>query len=158
MKQGLDALELFEDEDFQLLDIQLLIPQGGTSTKKSIQALRAVAFRHKAHDYREVESRLKKLVGSFKDQRDKEMYRICYDNLTHILKYIIDHFNDEVDEVNRALETFISNLNRYDKPVPVVPCYFEDLNIAGMYFFSDSTRMQKNLIFLERLENSKVLL
>jgi hypothetical protein len=76
---------------------------------------------YKVHDYREVESRLKKLVGSFRDRRQKEMYRLCYDNLTYILGYIVDHFNDEVDEVNRVLETFISNLNRYDKPVPVVP-------------------------------------
>ena len=76
---------------------------------------------YKVHDYREVENRLKKLIGSFRDRKQKEMYRLCYDNLTYILGYIVDHFNDEVDEVNRTLETFISNLNRYAKPVTVVP-------------------------------------
>ena len=83
---------------------------------------------YNVNDYREVESRLKKLVGSFRDRREKEMYRLCYDNLTHILEYIIDHFNDEVDEVNRALETFINKLNRRGKSVPVVP-----LIVAAVY-------------------------
>ena len=83
---------------------------------------------YNVNDYREVESRLKKLVGSFRDRREREMYRLCYDNLTHILEYIIDHFNDEVDEVNRALETFINKLNRRGKSVPVVP-----LIVAAVY-------------------------
>jgi hypothetical protein len=77
---------------------------------------------YKVHDYREVESRLKKLIGSFRDRKDKEMYRMCYNNLTYILEYIIDHFNEEVDEVNKSLETFILNLNnRCIISVPVVP-------------------------------------
>jgi len=76
---------------------------------------------YKVNDYREVESRLKKLIGSFRDRKQKEMYRLCYDNLTYILGYIVDHFNDEVDEVNKKLELFVSSLNRYTKPVPVVP-------------------------------------
>jgi hypothetical protein len=50
------------------------------------------------------------------------MYRLCYNNLTYILGYIVDHFNDEVDEVNRTLETFIINLNnRCIISVSVVP-------------------------------------
>ena len=48
------------------------------------------------------------------------MYRLCYDNLTYILGYIVDHFNDEVDEVNKKLELFVNSLNRYTKPVPLV--------------------------------------
>ena len=77
---------------------------------------------YKVNDYREVESRLKKLIGSFRDRKEKEMYRLCYDNLTYILGYIVDHFNDEVDEINRALGTFILNLNnRCIISVPVVP-------------------------------------
>ena len=77
---------------------------------------------YKVNDYREVESRLKKLIGSFRDRKEKEMYRLCYDNLTYILGYIVDHFNDEVDEVNRTLETFILNLNnRCIISVSVVP-------------------------------------
>ena len=34
VKDRLDALRLIEDEEYQLLDIQQLRPQGGTSTKK----------------------------------------------------------------------------------------------------------------------------
>lgn len=76
---------------------------------------------YKVHDYREAESRLKKLVGKFRDRKQKEMYRLCYDNLVHILGYIVEHFNVEIDDVNTNLETFICNLNRYDRPTPVVP-------------------------------------
>lgn len=121
---------------------------------------------YKVHDYREVESRLKKLMGGFRDRKQKEMYRLCYNNLTYILGYIVDHFNDEVDEVNKALETFINNLNKYNKyeqPVPVVPLILAQIHVhekSDVVLTADTSEnlLQKMIEYVDKLDkNIKVV-
>jgi hypothetical protein len=78
------------------------------------------------HKYREIESRLKVLIEAFKDRKNKEMYILHYSHLTYIVKYLIDHYNDEVDEINKKLAEFVKDLNiRTLRPAIVKP-----LNIA----------------------------
>jgi len=83
------------------------------------------------NDYREIESRMKKLLGSFRDRKEKEMYRLCYNNIVHVLNYIVEHFNDEIDEVNKTLEQFINNLNNRDPAVNVTPLILAQIYQSG---------------------------
>jgi MSV199 domain len=71
-------------------------------------------------DYRQIENRLKDLLGRFRDKKGKEIYIMHYTNIRYIVEYLCTHYNDEVDEVNTKLDEFISNLNCHCLR-PVVP-------------------------------------
>jgi hypothetical protein len=71
-------------------------------------------------DYRQIESRLKDLLGRFRDKKSKEIYVMHYTNIKYIVDYLCRHYCDEVDEVNAKLTEFISNLNRHHLR-PIVP-------------------------------------
>jgi hypothetical protein len=71
-------------------------------------------------DYHSVEQRLESLLGRFRERKNKEMYVLHFDSLKHILEYIVDHLNDEMEEVNRYLETIIRNLNINTVPPAVL--------------------------------------
>lgn len=71
-------------------------------------------------DYRQIESRLKDLMGRFRNKKEKEMYRLHYTDTRYIVDYLCQHYSDEVDEVNEKLSQFISNLNKR-KLRPIVP-------------------------------------
>ena len=71
-------------------------------------------------DYRQIESRLKDLLGRFRDKKGKEIYILHYTNMRYIIEYLCNHYNDEVDDVNSKLTDFISNLNSHHLR-PVVP-------------------------------------
>ena len=72
------------------------------------------------HNYKEIESRLKDLMGRFRDQKSKEMYVVHYTKLLYILEYLINNYNEEVDIVNAHLVEFISSLDKRNLK-PVVP-------------------------------------
>ncbi|CCV01821.1 hypothetical protein IIV22_144R [Invertebrate iridescent virus 22] len=71
-------------------------------------------------DYHQIESRLKDLLGRFRDKKSKEIYILHYSNIKYICEYLSTHYNDEIDEVNQKLTEFISNLNSYQLR-PIVP-------------------------------------
>ncbi|ADO00514.1 hypothetical protein WIV_gp170 [Wiseana iridescent virus] len=71
-------------------------------------------------DYHQIESRLKDLLGCFRNKKEKEMYRLHYTDLRYIVEYLCTHYSEEVDEVNAKLAQFIANLNKR-KLRPVVP-------------------------------------
>ncbi|CCV01691.1 hypothetical protein IIV22_014R [Invertebrate iridescent virus 22] len=71
-------------------------------------------------DYHQIESRLKDLLGRFRDKKSKEIYILHYSNIKYICEYLSAHYNDEIDEVNQKLTEFISNLNSYQLR-PIVP-------------------------------------
>jgi len=78
-------------------------------------------------DYRQVESRLKDVLGRFRDKKNKEMYVLHLSHMTHVVKYLCDHYNDEVDEVNSKLAEFIAGFDSHilrplvpePKPLPL---------------------------------------
>ena len=72
------------------------------------------------HNYRDIEIRLKNLLGRFRDKASKEIYILHYTKLEYILSYIITHYNDETDHVNEHLADFISSLDTHNLR-PVVP-------------------------------------
>jgi len=72
------------------------------------------------HNYKEIESRLKDLMGRFRDQKSKEMYVVHYTKLLYILEYLVNNYNEEVDVVNAHLAEFISSLDKRNLK-PVVP-------------------------------------
>jgi len=63
------------------------------------------------HNYREIENRLKDLIGRFREQISKEIYVLHYTKLLYILKYLVDNYNEEVDVVNANLADFIASLD-----------------------------------------------
>ena len=99
--------------------------------------------RYFVHNYREIENRLKDLIGGFRDRKTKEMYILHYTHLTYIVKYLIDHYNDEVDEINKKLEEFIKDLNiRQLRPVVVKPLnmtYIQQTGHPDVTLTADST-------------------
>ena len=84
-------------------------------------------------DYKQIESRLKDLVGRFRDKKSKEIYIMHYTNIRYIVDYLCQHYNDEVDEVNAKLTTFISNLNyHYLRPIVPPPIQITYANITTL--------------------------
>ena len=71
-------------------------------------------------DYRNIEQRLNILVGRFRDKSSKEVYRMHYNNISYIVTYLCERFDDDVDDINAQLEEFISNLDT-TKQCPVIP-------------------------------------
>jgi hypothetical protein len=72
------------------------------------------------HSYKEIEGRLKDLLGRFRDTKPKEIYVMHYTNLLKVLEYLISHYNEEVDSVNSYISTYIASLDRRNLR-PVVP-------------------------------------
>ena len=66
---------------------------------------------YEVHSYREIENRLKDLLGRFRDVKSKEMYVLHYTKLEYIIRYLVQHYNDETDHVNSHLVQFISSLD-----------------------------------------------
>jgi len=71
------------------------------------------------HKHSDIETRLGNLLGKFREKRNKEMYVLNYAKLLQILEYIVNHYNEETDEINDHLAELIASLD--PKMVPVVP-------------------------------------
>jgi hypothetical protein len=72
------------------------------------------------HNYKEIEGRLKDLLGRFRDTKPKEIYVMHYTNLLKVLEYLISHYNEEVDSVNNYISTYIASLDRRNLR-PIIP-------------------------------------
>jgi hypothetical protein len=84
-------------------------------------------------DYRQIESRLKDLMGRFRDKKSKEIYIVHYNNIKYVVDYLCKHYSDEVDEVNARLTEFISNLNtRVLRPIVPPPSQAAFANITTL--------------------------
>ena len=84
-------------------------------------------------DYRQIESRLKDLLGRFRDKKGKEIYILHYSNMRYIVEYLCNHYNDEVDDVNAKLTDFISNLNSHHlRPFIPPPASVQYANITTL--------------------------
>jgi hypothetical protein len=71
------------------------------------------------HKHSDIETRLGNLLGKFREKRNKEMYVLNYAKLLQILEYIVNHYNEETDEINDHLAELIASLD--PKMVPFVP-------------------------------------
>lgn len=65
-------------------------------------------------DFRQLESRVKDIIGRFRDKKRKEIYILHYTNLKYIVEYLCDHYNEEIEEVNNKLAYFISTINSHN--------------------------------------------
>ena len=74
----------------------------------------------KVASFRECERRVCDALQRFRDKRGKEIYVMHYTNLVEFVKYLIEHYEDEIDDFNENLNLFISNLSTR-KLCPVVP-------------------------------------
>lgn len=71
-------------------------------------------------NYHVIESQLKNLLGRFRNKKEKEMYRLHYNDLAYIVRYLCDREGEDVNEINSKLAHFIANLNKRTLR-PVVP-------------------------------------
>jgi hypothetical protein len=71
-------------------------------------------------NYHIVEAQLKNLLGRFRNKKEKEMYRLHYNDIRYIVEYLCNRDGEDVEEVNSKLTQFISNLNKRVLR-PVVP-------------------------------------
>ena len=117
-------------------------------------------------DYRQIETRLKDIVGRFRDKKRKEIYILHHTNLNYVVRYICEHYNEEVDEVNAKLADFISNLHPHHlRPIVLEPLtlhFFnstnleEDGTVTNTTFQASSQREFKELLkkYVERLDST----
>ena len=63
----------------------------------------------KVADFHQIEERLKCLLGRFRDRKRKEIYIMSYPHISYIVNYLVEHFSDEVDEVNARMKEFIGS-------------------------------------------------
>jgi len=75
---------------------------------------------YQVHNYREIENRLKDLLGRFRDSKCKEIYILHYTKIEYIINYLVQNYNEETDLVNNHLVEFISSLDN-NQLRPVVP-------------------------------------
>ncbi|AHL67634.1 hypothetical protein DH26_gp147 [Chloriridovirus anopheles1] len=71
-------------------------------------------------NYHVIEAQLKNLLGRFRNKKEKEMYRMHYNDIKYIVEYLCKRDGEDVNEVNLKLGEFISNLNKRSLR-PVVP-------------------------------------
>ena len=71
-------------------------------------------------NYHIIEAQLKNLLGRFRDKKEKEMYRLHYNDMRYIVDYLCTRDGEDVEEVNSKLTQFISNLNKRNLR-PIVP-------------------------------------
>jgi hypothetical protein len=71
-------------------------------------------------NYHVIEAQLKNLLGRFRNKKEKEMYRLHYNDMRYIVEYLCTRDGEDVEEVNSKLVSFISNLNTRELR-PVVP-------------------------------------
>jgi hypothetical protein len=73
-------------------------------------------------NYHVIESQIKNLLGRFRNKKEKEMYRLHYNDVVYVVEYLCKREGEDVDEVNSKLAEFISNLNkRCLRPVVPLP-------------------------------------
>jgi hypothetical protein len=103
--------------------------------------------------YKDIEKRLDTLIGKFRDKKSKEIYIMHYTNLKYIVEYIVNHYDEEVAEINTKLEQFIKNLDiRTLKPSVVHPKHLNrvHIQIAGNPDVVIETNVKTE--FIKRLE------
>jgi hypothetical protein len=79
-------------------------------------------------EYRQIEERLKCLLGRFRDKKHKEMYIMYYPDISYVVNYLVDHLSDEVEEVNAKLAEFIMNYPKKGTKVTLPPKWVSDVN------------------------------
>ena len=117
-------------------------------------------------DYHQIETRLKDIMGRFRDKKRKEIYVLHHTNLNYVVRYLCEHYNEEVDEVNAKLSEFISNLHPHHlRPIVLEPLtlhFFnatnleEDGTVTNTAFQAGSQREFKELLkkYVERLDST----
>lgn len=77
----------------------------------------------KVASYRDCERRICDVMHRFRDKKLKEIYIMHYDNIQEFVKYIVDHYTDEISLFDESLNMLISNLNKHNmKPIVPDPC------------------------------------
>ena len=79
-------------------------------------------------EYRQIEERLKCLLGRFRDKKHKEMYIMYYPDISYVVNYLVDHLSDEVEEVNAKLAEFIMNYPKKGIKVIMPPKWVNDVS------------------------------
>jgi hypothetical protein len=74
----------------------------------------------KVANFRACEKRIEDVLGRFREKKSKEIYVMHYTNLRQHIKWITQHYEDEIEKFNEELDMLISNLNRHHLR-PVTP-------------------------------------
>jgi hypothetical protein len=78
-------------------------------------------------EYRQIEERLKCLLGRFRDKKHKEMYVMYYPDISYVVTYLVEHLSDEVDEVNAKLTEFVINYAKKGTKATLPPKWLNDV-------------------------------
>jgi hypothetical protein len=72
------------------------------------------------HNYKQVESRIGDILNRFRDKHNsqKEMLFIPYDVLLQVAELICDHYDDEIDYVNKICQEIFDKLVEGDTIIP----------------------------------------
>ena len=78
-------------------------------------------------EYRQIEERLKCLLGRFRDKKHKEMYVMYHPDISYVVTYLVEHLSDEVDEVNAKLTDFVINYAKKGTKASLPPKWVNDV-------------------------------
>jgi len=96
--------------------LPLRAPQSGRLSTYNTGRIKEDSFYYSdifmVSNYHIVEAQLKNLLGRFRNKKEKEMYRLHYNDIRYIVEYLCNRDGEDVEEVNSKLTQFISNLNK----------------------------------------------
>ena len=82
------------------------------------------------HNYKQMESRVKELIGPFRAKRNMntENFRLHFKILKPLIEMIAEHYNDEIDKLNEFVKAFLDiHTDEYLEPVDVSPLDPDDM-------------------------------
>ncbi|CCA61432.1 anti-repressor Ant [Diadromus pulchellus ascovirus 4a] len=102
-------------------------------------------------DYRQVEARIEKCIGEFREVSESELYNIHYHAAVEVVDYISERFTEEIDKYRAAFADMLKDtLTR----TPVVP---EPLIINGAEYraFRNGVEMPVQKVDWDRMDNEE---
>ena len=101
--------------------------------------------------FRELEKRIKDLLGEFRDTKDKEMYILHFNSIKAFMDLLRQNYNSEIRELNTFIQTFIKDLVYKPAviPEPII------LNSFKITYVKDGTQIDSKIIDLDKFDQHK---
>ena len=99
------------------------------------------------HDFGEVEARIKQIIGEFRQTGKKEVYIMHYTCLFTIIDFIVNHYNEETDQVNEFIRNIVRNMTEL-KPVVPTPIKLDRVEIVQV---RNGEEIKREVIILDNM-------
>ena len=117
------------------------------NTSQSSDNLYTFAAIWECHDYMDVESRIKQIIGEFRQKNKKEVYMMHYTCLFTIIDFICNHYNEESEEINNFIRNIIKNMTEL-KPIIPEPIKLDRYEIVEI---KNGEEVKRDEIILDKM-------